>query len=104
MRLKLEHETDFTLAQGGAVTLFHRGDLDPVEQVGAYRGIVEKTENVKQRRLAATRRPHDGDKFATLYFKVFHVESDSLDLVGTEYFGEIVNGNHVDKFQMTNDK
>ena len=60
----LEHEAEALAADAGEVRLAQRRDIDALEEVMAAGRPVEAAENGHQRRLARTRRAHDGDELA----------------------------------------
>ena len=65
----LEHESYLALAHVRAVALTQLRHVAVAQQIGARRGVVEQSEDVKQGGLATTRRSHDGYKLAVLNFE-----------------------------------
>ena len=72
----LEDEPDLLVANASQLVVVHLADLLLVEKVGALAGCVEAADQVHQRRLAGTRRPHDGDVLAA-----FDRDRDTLERV-----------------------
>src|SRR6266567_7344542 len=66
----LEDKADFTVADARPLTHVEILDLFAVQPIFAVRGRVQQTQERKQRRLAATRGPSDGHKFAGLYVQM----------------------------------
>ncbi len=62
----LKHETDLAAAKPGAAGVGHGGEVDAVDEHVAGVGVREAAENIEERRLAAARRPDDGDELALL--------------------------------------
>ena len=90
----LEHKAYVALAELGALLLLEASHLGVEQLVAAARRVVQQTQNVQQRGLAAARRAHDGDKLAVLDFKGNTIESRSLDFFRAEDFAKIANSNH----------
>ena len=65
----LEYEADVALAELGAVLLLEPADLLAEQLVASARGVIEQSEDVQERGLAAAGRAHDGDEFAVLDFE-----------------------------------
>ena len=60
----LEHEADVGAAQQGQSAFGGTGDILVEKEELTIARTVEQAKNVQQGRLAATRRPHDGDELA----------------------------------------
>src|ERR1051325_163865 len=80
----LEDEGDLPVADAGAVGRGEVRDRLVVEQVAAVGGRVEQAEDREQRRLAASRRPGDGDVFALLDAEMHVRQRVRFDFVGIE--------------------
>ena len=65
----LEDEADIAFAYLRPLLLVEMPHLLTGEVIVALGRVVEQAQNVQQRRLAAPRRPHDGDKLAVLHFQ-----------------------------------
>src|SRR5581483_10687223 len=63
----LEDEADLAVTDERELELVEPRNVDPVEQVPARRGDVETSDQVHERRLAATGRAHDRDELPTLH-------------------------------------
>src|SRR3954468_11520144 len=61
----LKHESDFRFAHAGARRVGKLGEIDSVNNYIAGVGPRQPTQNVKQRRLAAARRPHNADELSS---------------------------------------
>src|SRR6266481_6755449 len=83
---RLENETDFAIANAGAIgerKIRHRILVDPVVAVGRR---IEQAEDRKQSGFAAARWSGDGEKFAVLDIEVHATEGMGLHLVGVKNF------------------
>jgi hypothetical protein len=78
----LEHKTNFVAAQFGALAVAHRGKIVAVEENMPASCLRQPADHVEQGRLPATRRPHDGHKFAREHFHVHAAERQHLKLAG----------------------
>src|SRR5271156_1366824 len=70
----LEDEADFLRAKPRQTAFVEPRDIRAVHHGAAGSGRVKTAENIDERRLARTRRPHDGDPFAGLHVKRHAVE------------------------------
>ena len=66
----LKDEADLVAAQFGTRCVAQFGEVIPVDQHFAARGLGQAANHVQQRRLAAAGRPHDGDRFPGLHFEI----------------------------------
>src|SRR5262245_27695749 len=83
---RLEDEPDLPVADASAIGGGEIGDGLAVEQVAAVGRRVEQPEDREQRRLAASRRPGNGDVLALLDAEMDVRQVVRLDLVGIEDF------------------
>src|SRR5690606_13563161 len=90
----LEDEADGALAEVRALPLGMPGDFVAEEVILAARGIIQETQDVEQRRFAASGRAHDRHELAGLDLEVDVVERGGLDFVGAVDFGEVDGPNH----------
>ena len=63
-------------------TAFRKGNIGFVFQAFTLIDELSVAENVEQRRFAATRRSHNGNKLALLNLKRYTVQSNSLNFLG----------------------
>src|SRR5580698_5643223 len=80
----LEHETDACAARYVLTK----------KPIGSGGRTIDQTENIEERRLAATRRPHDCEKFAAIDAKTDIVESQCLDVRCAISFGNVLEFQH----------
>ena len=80
----LKHEANVALAELGAVLFLEVADLMAEEFVTALGGVVQEAEDVEQGGLAASRRPHDGDKLAVVDFERNAVQCKGFNLFRSE--------------------
>ena len=66
----LKYESDLVPAQLGAFGVAHRDQVVAVHQNAPSRGLRQPSQHVKQGRLAAARRTHDGDELAGQHLEV----------------------------------
>ena len=66
----LENETDFVAAQFGAGRIGQRREVIAVDQNFAARRLGQPADHIKERRFAASRRPHDRDRFSRQDFEI----------------------------------
>ena len=90
----LEDEADDALAYVRAVVLLQGAHVAPVEQVGAFGGVVEQADDVEQGGLAAARGAHDGHEFAFPHFEVYLAQGPGLHFFGAEYFLDVLQLDH----------
>ena len=86
----LEHKTYHASSYQGALTLLQRAHILAVEQIAAACGIIQQTYYIKQGRLAATRRSHNGNKLAFLHLQADIAECPSLYFFCLKYFLYII--------------
>ena len=91
---RLEDEADIALAELRAVPLPEGSDLLPQQGVAPGSGIVQQAQNIEQRGLAASRRPHDGDELALVHVERHAVQGDGFDLLGPEDLAEVLDFQH----------
>src|SRR5260221_428320 len=89
----LEDETDFAVADARPHGVVEVRDRLAVEDVGAFAGRIEQTENGEQSGLAATGRAGDGDEFAAFYFQADGGQRVSFDFIGEEHFRDAIEMN-----------
>jgi hypothetical protein len=90
----LEDEANALLAQAGAIGIVQRGKIDAVNDDAPAGSACEAAEQVKERRLAGSRRTDDGYKFATRNLERDTADGRDLDLPGTIDLGEVVGLNN----------
>src|SRR6516162_778529 len=66
----LKNKTDLLVAEGGPFLGLQMMNGGVVEKIFARPAVVVHSENVKQRRFAGPRRPHDGNELALRNFDV----------------------------------
>ena len=98
----LEHEADASATVACAVLLLKVSHGFAVEQIIARVGIVEESEDVQQRRLAAAARSHYGDELAVFYIYTNAVEGDCLHFFRAEDLGKILSLYHNFCYLITN--
>ena len=76
----LEHETDFVPAQFGARGVAHLGEVVAVHEDVAARGLRKAADHVEQRRLSASRRAHDRNRFAGRNLEIDAAQRRALPL------------------------
>src|ERR1700716_2811111 len=57
----LKHESDLALAQPGALAVGESGEIHAVDSNASRIRAVQSAKQIKERGLAAARRPHDGN-------------------------------------------
>ena len=62
----LKHEAQIVTAEGGYLLLLYLDDVASVEQDLSGARLIERSEDIQKRRLAAAALAHDGDVFALL--------------------------------------
>ena len=62
----LKHEAQIVTAEGGYLLLLYIDDVASVEQDLSGARLIERSEDIQKRRLAAAALAHDGDVFALL--------------------------------------
>ena len=82
----LEDETEVFVAEVGEGGVAHSCRRGAGYLHGAGGGRVEQAHDVEQRRLSASRRPHDAHELAGVDVEVYIVESCGLDFFGPVYF------------------
>ena len=91
----LEYEADLPATRLGALTFPQAADLHAVEPVLPFRGIVQETEDVQQRRFAATRRTHNSNELAVLHFQCDAPEGCGLHHICAEDLLDVFEFNHL---------
>lgn len=86
----LEDESDFVTAQLGTLGVGHRGEIVAVDKNAAARSLCQTADDVKERRFAATRWPHDSDGFPGEDVEIDATERGNLDLSGMVELPEIL--------------
>ena len=95
----LEDEAEVEVAEARQFAVGAVGKLTPHKAHAPLGGLVEQADDVEQRRLAASRRPHDAYKFALLDRNVHALERDGLDIRSAVYFFDILKlDNSHDKY------
>src|SRR5271155_1152360 len=83
---RLEDEADFAVADAGALADGELADWLAVQHVAAVARGIEQSKNREQRRLAAARRPSDGNVRAFLDLEMNLLERVRLDFIRVENF------------------
>ena len=78
----LKHEPEMIAAERGGLAFADLGKVPPVEQHRAGGGLVERGENVQERRFAAAALAHDGDILALVHGEIDVAER--LDRIAAE--------------------
>src|SRR5690606_23017510 len=91
----LKHEADAASPQLRKLLLAMSRDLLAKEPVLTSVRTVEQAEDMEQRRLAAARRTHDGQKLAGLHFQRHAAQRMGLDLIGAVDLADISEFQHV---------
>ena len=67
----LENETDLLVSKSGPFLGFEMVDCGVMEKIFSGPSMIVHAEDMKERRFAGARRPHDGDKFTLLDLDVY---------------------------------
>ncbi len=71
---RLEYKSDLPAADAGELLVAQCAYVHAVQHIGAFRGAVQRADDVHQRGFARTGRAHDGHKFAFAHRQVNAVQ------------------------------
>jgi len=82
---RLEDESQPLVAELGQLLVLQCHGLGATQFDGAACSFVQQADDVEQRGFATSRRPHDAEEFAFLYFQVYVFQCLGFYLVGAVY-------------------
>jgi hypothetical protein len=90
----LKNEADFVAAQFGARGIAQFREVIPIDQHFASGGLRQAADHVEQRRLAAPRGTHHGDRFAGQDFEIHTAQGRDLDLARAVKLPQILSSEY----------